>query len=269
MPSFRVMTYNILWGGAGREELIRDVVRAIHPDVAVFTEVTAADSFDAIATVVGPHRVSGASRSRRERPAIVSRWPIIPSDLQSSTWSAPQWVAATVRPLSGPPVTIHGVHLAPHALWPFELRRHLEVRALLKRLGARVTTPQIIAGDFNALIAGLALKPLIDAGYVDCYGACRPQEDGFSVPAWNPSARIDYIFASPDLKSSVSAAGISKSFGQASNTRIAPSRSLAELLGWKAVRSLGGEASDHLPVWADFEWPQDPAALGAYFPRPI
>ena len=37
--------------------------------------------------------------------------------------------------------------------------------------------------------------------------------------------------------------------------RTAPRRSLAELFGWKAVNSLGDAASDHLPVWADFEWP--------------
>src|SRR5262245_37086915 len=81
MPTLRVMTYNILFGGVGREQLIRDVVSAIRPDIAVFTEVTAGDSFDAIADAVGPYRAGRKNRTAREYPAIASRWPIMQSEL--------------------------------------------------------------------------------------------------------------------------------------------------------------------------------------------
>jgi hypothetical protein len=99
MPTFRVMTSNVHFGGVGREQLIRDVVSAIHPDVVVFTEVTSADSLEAIADVVGPHRAGRASRFSREHPAIVSRWPIIQSDLHGPPWAPhkTQVVAATPK----------------------------------------------------------------------------------------------------------------------------------------------------------------------------
>jgi hypothetical protein len=87
-------------------------------------------------------------------------------------------------------VAIHAVHLVPQPLWPFEIWRRREVRYLVKRLQLRGDVPQIVAGDFNALLPGdpqrregapswiraqwllqggttprWALKPLIDAGY--------------------------------------------------------------------------------------------------------
>jgi endonuclease/exonuclease/phosphatase family metal-dependent hydrolase len=279
MPTFRVMTYNILYGGVGRESLIRDVVSAIHPDVAVFTEVTAADSFRSIADVVGPHYVIGAGRFESEHSAIVSRWPILPSDLpdlHGPLSARRKWAQGIIRPFEGPAVRILGGHLVPQPLWPFEIWRRWEVRSLLKRLQAAARLPHIVAGDFNALMADdtlrrdgapvwvkaqwrlqgdwprWALNELIDAGYIDCYRACHPNEPGFTVPAWNPGARIDYVFASPDLRALLRSSGVGES--RTASPAAAPRRSLAELLGWKAVQSLGNEASDHLPVWADFEW---------------
>jgi endonuclease/exonuclease/phosphatase family metal-dependent hydrolase len=278
MPTFRVMTYNILFGGVGRESLIRDVVGAVNPDVVVFTEVTSADSFDVIADVVGPHRAGVTGRVGREYPAIVSRWPIIESELCGPPWAPRKWVDVTVRPFGGPRVSIVGVHLVPQPLWPFEIWRKAETRSLLKRLRARASTPHIIAGDFNTLMAGdllrregaapwvraqwavqggwprWALRELTSAGYADCYRACHAREAGFTAPAWSPGVRIDYVFASPLIKTSLRAAGTARSSTPAGVARV-PRRSLSELLGWKAVRCLGHEASDHLPVWADFEWP--------------
>jgi len=279
MPTFRVMTYNILYGGVGREQRIRDIVTAIRPDVAVFTEVTATDSFEAIADAVGPHRVAAASGFSGEHAAIVSRWPIMQSDLHGPPWARRKWVQATLRPFGGPSVSIHGVHLVPQPLWPFEVWRRAEVRSLLNRLRDPACAPHIVAGDFNALMVGdtvrregapawvraqwaiqggwprWALKGLTNAGYTDCYRACHPREHGFTVPAWAPGARIDYVFASPDLERSLRAAGTVEARPREGSLRVPPRRSLPELMGWTPVRSLGHEASDHLPVWADFEWP--------------
>ena len=71
------MTYNILYGGVGREPLIRDVVDAIQPDIAVFTEVTEARSFDLIADRVGPHRAGRDGGRGREYP-VISGWQFLP-----------------------------------------------------------------------------------------------------------------------------------------------------------------------------------------------
>jgi endonuclease/exonuclease/phosphatase family metal-dependent hydrolase len=257
MSTFRIMTYNVLHGGVGRERLIRDVVSAVQPHIAVFTEVTAADSFDAIADAVGPYRASREGRRGREYPVIVSRWPIIDCQLHGPPWAPRKWVEATVRPFGGAPVTVHGIHLVSQPLWPMEMWRRQEVHFLLNRLQRGDRARQIIAGDFNAVAAGdtqsrggapwwiraqwlaqggttprWALKVLTDAGYTDCYRTCRPKEGGFTVPAWNPSVRLDYVFASADLQSALRSSDV-----------LEPPPA--------------DEASDHLPMWADFEWPSE------------
>src|SRR2546421_2565554 len=71
---------------------------------------------------------------------------------------------------------------------------------------------------------------LRDAGYVDCFRVRNPSADGFSCPAAAPAGRIDYIFASPELARSLSTCAI--------------------LTEGEGVR--GEEASDHLPVVAEF-----------------
>jgi hypothetical protein len=38
LPILRVLTWNVLYGGAGREEPIGAVVRRLHADIAIFTE---------------------------------------------------------------------------------------------------------------------------------------------------------------------------------------------------------------------------------------
>lgn len=287
MPTLRVMTYNILYGGAGREQLIRDVVSAIGPDIAVFTEATDAKSFIAIADTVGPHRARGGGPRASEYPVVVSRWPIVHADRYGRPGARQKWIEARTHPFGGPPLDVHGVHLAAQPLWPFELWRRHEVRCLLTRLAHGAATSHVIAGDFNALMAGdehrldqsaawvraqwllqgrmtprWALGRLTGAGYVDCYRACNAKAQGFTVPAWDPQVRIDYVFASPSLRPALRASGTGESSKSPDATRSTPGRTLSELLGWKAVKSLGGEASDHLPVWADFEWPEGVSGFG-------
>lgn len=279
MATFRVMTYNIFYGGVGREALIREIVRDAHPDVVVFNEVSAADSFESIAELVGPHRAVGERRKSSGHPVIVSRWPILESALYGPSWEPHKFVEATLQPLGGSPVRVCGVHLTPQAFWTFEVSRWREVRSLLAHLGRRTDTPQIIAGDFNTLMAGdpvrregleiwvraqmavqggwprWALRALEKAGYVDCYRTCHTKEPGFTVPAWDPGIRLDYVFASANLKPSLRAAGTIDSSQSRGSVKVSRHRPLSELFGSKQLQPLGGAASDHLPVWVDFEWP--------------
>lgn len=281
-PTLRVMTYNILFGGTGREAQIRHVIEAIRPDIAVFTEVTNAKSFELIAAAVGPHVAGCVDRHRREFPVIVSRWPLEQSRTYGPSWSPTKWVSAIVRPFGTRAVTVHGVQFVPQPLWPFELCRLAEARALVRHLEKRAETSHLVAGDFNALIGGdrqdirrappwvraqlfiqggrtmrWALPHLQRKGLVDCYRACNATADGFTVPSWNPSARIDYVFASSDLSPSLSAAGVGADAQVVAST---PKRSVAELVGRMPTANLGGHASDHLPVWVDFDWTAGDAA---------
>jgi endonuclease/exonuclease/phosphatase family metal-dependent hydrolase len=271
----RVMTYNILFGGVGREALIREAISTVSPDIAVFCEVTARTSFEAIASTVGRH--CAQSGSGRERVAIVSRWPIVNADLFGPPWTSQKWIAATIQPDDGPPVRVLAAHLVPQPLWPFEILRVLQIRRLLRQLRSHAGLFQILAGDFNALAHGdpvrrdgaplyiraqwwiqggmiprWALGRLTAAGYVDCYRACHPKDEGFTVLSWEPHARIDYLFASPALTERLRSADV-----QRGNVARRPTfrRTMSQLAGSGAISDLGGQASDHLPVWADFEWP--------------
>lgn len=76
--------------------------------------------------------------------------------------------------------------------------------------------------------AGLEL--LHRAGYVDCYRRVNPRTPGYTYPAMSPAGRIDFIFASPEL---------------------APRLTKAHVVV-KTAGVPGYEASDHLPVFAEF-----------------
>ena len=82
-----------------------------------------------------------------------------------------------------------------------------------------------------------------------------PKGIRFTVPAWDPQVRIDYLFASRSLRAALRSSDTTETGRQSR----APRRSLAELLGRATVKTLNGQASDHLPVWADFDWPDHAA----------
>ncbi len=291
MAMLRVMTYNILFGGVGREKLLGDAVRTIAPDIAVFCEVTAEDSFRTLADIVGPHRAQ--SPARGARVAIASRWPITRVDTFGPSWAPRRWVAAVIQPGDGPPLCVCGIHLTPQPLWLCELWRLSQVRVLLGYLRARGGAFHILAGDFNSIAPGdalrrsdaqgwvrlqwwlqagaiphWALRALIEAGYRDCYRACNGCQAGFTVNSWAPHARIDYVFASPALAASACSSGAGQPNRPAESSNLArPRIPIDAMVGWKPIPDLGGQASDHLPVWADFEWPPAPgAATGGRIP---
>lgn len=68
------------------------------------------------------------------------------------------------------------------------------------------------------------------AGYVDCFRKMNPEAAGFTCPAGAPAGRIDFVFASPELAQSLHACYIPT----------------------EGEGARGEEASDHLPVVAEF-----------------
>lgn len=251
----RVLTYNILKGGEGREAEIVEVIRSAAPDVVVMPEVRGAGRFRQMAAALGmsPRLAEGRGRIPL-RVGLLSRLPILSfrTLLPWPVW--PGCVEATVRPADGLPLTVYGVHLAAYYPWFLERWRAYQVRALLGHV--RRTRPgdrHLIAGDFNAVAPGdraslagaplwvraqtwpqlgrvprRALKPLLDAGYVDCFREAHPREDGFTLPSTGPQVRLDYVFATPPLAKT--------------------------LRGCRVVTepAVAASASDHLPVLAEF-----------------
>jgi endonuclease/exonuclease/phosphatase family metal-dependent hydrolase len=126
----------------------------------------------------------------------------------------------------------YALDLAEHGARKKKSSRPLHQRALM---GAAQAIVHSKAGGFlvNAIgpmYAQGGIDLLMQAGYVDCFRQLHPHEPGYTFPAATPSTRIDYLFASPELAKTLSACEV---VSQAKGTQ-------------------GEEASDHLPVWAEF-----------------
>ena len=120
---------------------------------------------------------------------------------------------------SGTPKNFTGILLRTCIASPF-------IRLLL---GNRSTSALVDRVGDRYAQGGIDL--LQQAGYTDCYRQVNPRASGFTCPSAALSGRIDYIFASPELAS-----------------RLVESEVISEGNG---VR--GEEASDHLPVVAEFQ----------------
>ena len=75
-----------------------------------------------------------------------------------------------------------------------------------------------------------SINMLLKSGYMDCFRLKNPKDLGFTCPAASLAGRIDYIFASPELAQRLSASYV--------------------VTEGNGIR--GNEASDHLPVLAEF-----------------
>lgn len=84
-----------------------------------------------------------------------------------------------------------------------------------------------------------SIRLLLNAGYVDCFRQVHPRTAGFTCPAAAPAGRIDFIFASPELAARLSTCTV--------------------ITEGNGVR--GDEASDHLPVLAEFGERMEPIPL--------
>jgi endonuclease/exonuclease/phosphatase family metal-dependent hydrolase len=264
----RVMTFNVLWGGVRRERLLRDAVAAVQPDIAVFNEVTSEDSLARISEPIGGHLALSQPGLWGERTAIVSRWSLASTRAFGPTGGRRRWVSASVNVGNGREWQIVGVHLLARPFLPIELWRSHEVNAILRHLRRQGQRPTIIAGDFNCLAAGdppaggshwlngwfkprWAVTTLSAEGFTDCYRACAPSTNGFTVPSWKPVMRLDYIFVSSEHARTLRSSDVVQP-NEPLTTFGLPLRSLAQRLGFAPTPDLGGYASDHLALWADF-----------------
>lgn len=225
MARMRLLTYNILKGGQGREAEIVEVIRAVSPDVVVVQEVLEIGSFQRIAAALGmaPHLADNRGRLSL-RVGLLSRLPIL-GFRTLHLWPAwPSAFQAIVRLANGRSLTVFGLHLAAYYPWFFEWWRAYQVRALLRYIRQTMPGEHLLAGDFNTIAPGdqaklaeaplwvraqtwfqlghvprRALKLLLDVGYVDCFRKLHPEEDGFTLPSPRPQVRLDYVFAPPPL----------------------------------------------------------------------
>jgi exodeoxyribonuclease-3 len=211
--TLRLLSYNILKGGAGREDHLASVINHRDPDIVVLQEATRPDVVERLARATHM-RVWGAMRGRSL--GFMSRVPIA-----EHRWIRPRWSQHAFLELApeNAGIRIFGVHLsAVHAAWT-EARRVRELRSLLAAIKAHDRTHHVLVGDFNTLAPGerLPIEKLpyrlrvlvwvtggrirwqtvaivLGAQYVDGYREKHAGEPGLTFPTWDPHTRLDYVF---------------------------------------------------------------------------
>jgi exodeoxyribonuclease-3 len=243
--TFRLLTYNIQRGGAGRVEKIAQIINACSPDVVILQEATRPDVVETLAASTG---MADARSFARQSLGYLSRTRVVHAEWHRPRLSRHAFIEVVPE---GNALRIFGVHLsAVHAAWT-ERRRVFELQALLTSIAHHQHGFHVLAGDFNTLAPGEELdlrrlpprlRPLVwlsggrikwrtihtivEAGYIDAFRARHPDDPGMTMPSWDPHVRLDYVFVPQPFADRIGAIDV--------------------------VRDpRASSASDHLPVVAD------------------
>ena len=248
----RVVSYNILDGGAGRAGALAEVIGAQRPDlvgvveaedVSVCEQIAARLKFDLL-HAAGNHHAS----------ALLTRWPVRESINHAPMRKSIEksLLEATVVEPAGREWVIGVVHLHAHGLPDDEDRRMGEVDVLLKvfERHRNAGRPHVIVGDFNANAPYQRIDPrkckprtrrefeqaggdlprrvvrrMLDEGYADSLREFDPMaaETVGSFTTEFPGQRVDYIFTHGFGRNQIKAA-------------------------WVEQAGRAREASDHFPV---------------------
>jgi len=256
--SLRIATYNIRFGGKGREHLLVDVLREMNADAVMLTEASSTEVVNKLAASLTMNHT--IAHGRKSSVALLSRLPIETSNVFDVSGRPLLEIVVRVSPQTT--VTLYGFHLPPHYLKHAEKQRVLELRTYLDYIHARPSSPHLLLGDFNAITSGdrfgrenlplkvrlmllwergriyhEAIDSVLADDYVDCFRTLHTSEAGFTLPAHMPHVRLDYIFADAVMREHLTSCVVHQT----------PMSLLA---------------SDHLPLIADFE-----IKTGDYNPR--
>lgn len=209
----RLLSYNIRFGGRGRESRLAEVIRLVAPDVVVFQEATDTRVIEALSSLTG---MQFWVARRSHSIACLSR-----VEIDYHEWHYPAGAKHSFLEivLSGSETRIFGLHLsAMFSRWT-ERRRAREIRALLNGIEEHKEGFHVLVGDFNTLAPGEVLdasrmpawiralvwmsgrdiqretiQVMHDANYVDGYRFLNPDIKGYTFPTWDAHLRLDYVF---------------------------------------------------------------------------
>lgn len=213
-----VMSYNIRQGrdldGVFDLERTAAVIRAQNPDLVALQEVGRHWSADTefrdqvadlerlldMASVYGANLDRGplqpGAARRQYGTAILSAWPLLDSAniLLPRATSADEQRGLLVLDvdLDGQAFRLYNAHLGVSAE-----ERRLQAEVILGEAGT-ASVPQALLGDLNARPGAPELAPLFKH-FRDAW-AVAGEGDGFTFPAADPKARIDYVLVSPLLE---------------------------------------------------------------------
>lgn len=235
--SFRVMSYNIHHGegldGKVHLERIADLIKSEQADIVALQEVdkgterTSRRDFPAeFATLTGMTCVFSNNygfQGGQYGNAVLTRFPV----KQATNTHYKMLRRGEQRGLLQLTLDVHGreivfmnTHIDHRPEDSERLSNATEVAGILKQLGNK---PVILCGDFNDVPSSRTYRAFADL-FHDSWSVAG-EGDGFTIPARQAKKRIDYIWVSKD----------------------APLRPIK-------VRVPQTEASDHLPVVAEFQF---------------
>ena len=211
--TLKLLSYNIRFGGRGREEALAETIVAAAPDLVVFQE--------AIDPAV-IERLSHATKfpfwaaRRNHSIGFLSR-----TEVDYHEWHYPAGARHSFLEIvpAGGKTRVFGLHLsARFSKWD-ERRRTREIRSLLEGIKRHQNGFHVLVGDFNTLAPGEVLELdrlpawiraliwisgrklqresiqlVLDASYSDGFRMLHPDDKGYTFPTWDPHVRLDYVF---------------------------------------------------------------------------
>jgi endonuclease/exonuclease/phosphatase family metal-dependent hydrolase len=215
--SLRILSYNILKGGVGREIPIAAVIGACAPDIVILQEAIRPSVVQQLAVTCGlPHWASSPGHS----VAFMSR-----VEIAGHVWRRVRWAKrAYLEIVTAEGLRVFGVHLSAVHSNLTEQRRAYELRSLLRSIERHQHGLHIVTGDFNTLAPGerlnmqklpprlralawvtgktirwVTIRMMLEAGYVDGYRIYHDDE-GHTFTTWDPHVRLDYAFVPEPFK---------------------------------------------------------------------
>ena len=217
--NLRLLSYNIRFGGVGREQALAEVIKTAAPDLVVFQEATRPEVIERLSALTS---FPFWAARRGHSIGYLSK-----HEVAYHEWHYPAGARHSFLEIvpAGTDARVFGLHLsARFSRWD-ERRRWREIRSLLEGIKRHQDGFHVLVGDFNTLAPGEVLEMnkmpawirgliwisgrrlqretiqfVLDAGYVDGYRTQHPDEKGYTFPTWDPHVRLDYVFAPKAFK---------------------------------------------------------------------
>jgi len=211
--TLKLLSYNIRFGGGGREQALAETIVAAAPDVVVFQEAIDPRVIERLSAATKfPYWAARRSHSI----GFLSR-----QEIEYYEWHYPAGSKHSFLEIvpAGGKTRIFGLHLsARFSKWD-ERRRTREIRSLLDGIKRHQDGFHVLLGDFNTLAPGEVLELdrlpawirgliwisgrklqresiqlVLDAGYGDGFRTLHTDDRGYTFPTWDPHVRLDYVF---------------------------------------------------------------------------
>lgn len=211
--TLKLLSYNIRFGGRGREQALAETIVAAAPDLVVFQEATDPAVIERLAAAT---KFPFWAARRNHSIGFLSR-----TEVEYHEWHYPAGARHSFLEIvpAGGKTRVFGLHLsARFSKWD-ERRRTREIRSLLEGIKRHQNGYHVLVGDFNTLAPGEVLEMdrlpawiraliwisgrklqrqsiqlVLDAGYTDGFRTLHPDDKGYTFPTWDPHVRLDYVF---------------------------------------------------------------------------